>query len=225
MPDAPRPGPVYDRAMRMMILALAVLTAPLPAAARDVAGRFDYYVLALSWQPSWCSVTGDGRDAPECRAGTGRDFSIHGLWPQYERGWPQDCRSPERDPSRAETAAMADVMGSGGLAWHQWRKHGRCTGLSASAYFAATRTALESFAIPGVFDDLSRDVVVPPAVIEEAVLEANPRLSPDGVTVICRDGALTELRICLTRTLEPRACAPDVRRDCSQPRLLMEAVR
>ena len=120
---------------------------------------------------------------------------------------------------------MADVMGSGGLAWHQWRKHGRCTGLSAEAYFAATRAASEGVAIPEVFDDLARDVTVPPAVIEEAVLEANPHLSHDGVTVICRDGALTELRICLTRALEPRACAPDVRRDCSQPRLLMEAVR
>ena len=39
----------------------------------------------------------------------------------------------ERDPSRRESQQMADIMGSGGLAWHQWQKHGRCSGLSAAA--------------------------------------------------------------------------------------------
>lgn len=211
--------------MRILILALAALLSPLPLSARDVAGRFDYYVLALSWQPAWCTRTGDRRDAPECRAGSGRDFNTHGLWPQYERGWPQDCTTPERDPSRRETAAMEDVMGSARLAWHQWQKHGRCSGLSAADYFQATRRATAAIAIPAVFDDLARDITLPPAVIEDAFLEANPDHEADGITVLCRDGALTELRICLTRDLEPRACAPDVRRDCSQPRLLMEAVR
>jgi len=211
--------------MRRLILTLAALLTPLPLAARDVAGRFDYYVLALSWQPSWCSATGDARDAPECRPGTGRDVSVHGLWPQHERGWPQDCRSGERDPSRRETAAMTDIMGSSGLAWHQWKKHGRCSGLSAGAYFDATRRAAAAVTVPPVLDDLARDVNAPPAVIEEAFLEANPALSADGVTIACRDGALTEIRICLTRDLEPRDCAPDVRRDCGAARVLIEAVR
>ena len=44
----------------------------------------------------------------------------------------------------------------------------------------------------------------------------------DGVTIACRDGALTEVRICLTRDLQPRDCAPDSRRDCTGA-LLMEA--
>lgn len=211
--------------MRILFLTLAVLLTPLPLAARDVAGRFDYYVLALSWQPTWCSTTGDDRDAPECRDGTARDFSVHGLWPQYERGWPQDCTTPERDPSRRESAAMADVMGSGGLAWYQWKKHGRCSGLSAAGYYDATRQAAEGIVIPPVLDDLARDVAAPPAVIKEAFLEANPDLDADGVTIACRDGALTEVRICLTRGLEPRTCAPDARRDCDAPRLLIEAVR
>ena len=211
--------------MRILFLTLAVLLPPLPLAARDVAGRFDYYVLALSWQPTWCSTTGDVRDAPECRDGTARDFSVHGLWPQYERGWPQDCTTPERDPSRRESAAMADVMGSGGLAWYQWKKHGRCSGLSAAGYYDATRQAAEGIVIPPVLDDLARDVAAPPAVIEEAFLEANPDLDADGVTIACRDGALTEVRICLTRDLEPGPVAPDARRDCDAPRLLIEAVR
>ena len=211
--------------MRAFIPALAALLIPLPLAARDIAGQFDYYVLALSWQPSWCSSTGDDRDAKECDAGTGRDFSVHGLWPQYERGWPDYCETRERDPSRRESQAMADVMGSGGLAWHQWQKHGRCSGLSATDYFQATRDALDAITIPAVFDDLARDIAVPPLVIEEAFIEVNPDLTRDAITVTCRDDALTEVRICLTRDLQPRDCAPDARRDCSRRSIVMESVR
>ena len=211
--------------MRAFIPALAALLIPLPLAARDIAGQFDYYVLALSWQPSWCSSTGDDRDATECDAGTGRDFSVHGLWPQYERGWPDYCETRERDPSRRESQAMADVMGSGGLAWHQWQKHGRCSGLSAADYFQATRDALDAITIPAVFDDLARDIAVPPPVIEEAFIEVNPDLTRDAITVACRDDALTEVRICLTRDLQPRDCAPDARRDCSRRSVVMESVR
>ncbi len=210
--------------MRKMMTLLAALAAPLPATA-DVAGDFDYYVLAVSWQPTWCSTTGDDRDAPECRGGTGRDFSVHGLWPQYEDGWPEYCNTRERDPSRRESQAMADVMGSGGLAWYQWQKHGRCTGLSSRDYYDATRQAYESLTIPEVFDDLGRDITLPPAVVEEAFLEVNPEIGPDGLTVACRDGALTELKICMTKDLQFRDCAPDVRRDCSRASILMEAVR
>lgn len=211
--------------MRMTLIALVALLTPLPLSARDVAGQFDYYVLALSWQPAWCSLTGDGRNAPECRDGTGRDFTVHGLWPQHERGWPQNCATRERDPARRDSAAMADIMGSGGLAWYQWQKHGRCTGLSAERYYATTRQALDAVQIPQVFDDLDRDIRLSPALVEEAFLDANPGFDADGVTITCRDETLSEVRICLTRDLQPRRCAPDARRDCSRHRVLMEAVR
>lgn len=204
---------------------LAALWMPVAAHSRDVAGRFDYYILALSWQPAWCSRTGDARGAPECAPGTGHGFTVHGLWPQNEEGWPEYCRTRHRDPSRRETAKMSDVMGSAGLAWHQWQKHGRCADLPAADYFDATRRAAGSIAIPEILERLPRDVSLPPVVIEQAILEANPALEADGVTVICRDGALAELRICLTRDLEPRRCAPDVRRDCARSRIVMEAPR
>ncbi|WP_295042779.1 ribonuclease T2 [uncultured Paracoccus sp.] len=208
--------------MKRVLLVLMLLAGP--ARSGGTAGDFDYYVLALSWQPAWCSITGDARDAPECRRGSGRDFTLHGLWPQYEQGWPDYCDTAERDPSRRETQAMADIIAPG-LAWHQWQKHGRCSGLSADDYYATMREAAEGIAIPAPFDDLPRDITLPPAVIEEAFIEANPGLSPDGITVTCRSDALAEIRICLTPDLQPRDCAPDVRRDCSRPRVLMERVR
>ena len=196
-----------------------------PANADGVAGEFDYYVLSLSWSPAWCAATGDARDADQCDAGRETDFVVHGLWPQYERGWPADCATEERDPSRRESQAMEDVMGSGGLAWYQWQKHGRCSGLSAQGYYQAIRDAAAIVPVPPVFDALDRDVRVPPAVIEDAFIEVNPDLTRDAVTITCRGDAIQEVRICLTRDLEPRDCAPDARRDCSRPSVLMEAVR
>ncbi|MDO5612035.1 MAG: ribonuclease T2 [Paracoccus sp. (in: a-proteobacteria)] len=195
------------------------------AAARDVAGQFDYYVLALSWSPSWCASTGDDRGADQCATGQRIGFVVHGLWPQYERGWPERCATGERDPSRRESQAMADIMGSGGLAWYQWQKHGRCSGLSARGYYATTRQALDKIAIPQVFSRLNKDIRLPPAVVEDAFIEANPNLSRDGITVTCRDSALQEVRICLTRDLEPRDCAMDTRRDCPLPAVTMAPPR
>lgn len=208
------------------VLAIPVLLAlwPTPVPAQHVEGDFDYYVLALSWQPGWCRAAGDARDAGDCDPGSGRDFVVHGLWPQYERGYPDYCPTAERDPSRRQTQAMADLM-TPGLAWHQWQKHGRCSGLSAADYYAALRTAAEAVVIPAPFDDLARNITLPPSVVEEAFTEANPGLTPDGVTVTCKAQALAEVRICLTRDLTPRDCAPDVRRDCSRSRVLMEKVR
>ena len=205
-------------------LGLSAATAA-PVHAADVAGEFDYYVLALSWSPSWCAATGDARDAAQCRAGRRIGFVVHGLWPQYERGWPENCATPERDPSRRESQGMEDVMGSGGLAWYQWQKHGRCSGLSAHAYYDAIRAAADRIAIPDVFGHMRDDITLPPAVVEDAFIEANPELTRDGITVTCQGGALQEVRICLTRDFALRDCAPDIRRDCSRRAVVMEPPR
>ncbi|MGA0616657.1 ribonuclease T2 family protein [Paracoccus sp. KR1-242] len=203
--------------MRFLLLAAALLCAA-PADAqdrkRDRAGEFDYYVLSLSWSPSWCAQEKGRDDAGQCDPGRALGFTVHGLWPQHEQGWPSDCRTDARDPSRRETRQMANLMGSGGLAWYQWKKHGRCSGLSAHDYFATMREAAERVHLPDVLQRLSRDVTLPADVVEAAFLETNPAMTRDGITVTCRDRALQEVRICLTRDLEPRACAPDSRRDC-----------
>ena len=210
------------------VLAAAALGAVLGSGAAlgegGRAGAFDYYVLALSWTPSWCAAEGDRRGAPRCGE-RGLGWSLHGLWPQHERGWPSDCRTDRRAPSRAETAAQADLFGSGGAAWHQWRKHGSCSGLSAAAYFALARAAYDAARRPDVLRGLDRLVTLPAAVVEEAFLEADPRLHPDGVTVTCRDGRVAEVRLCLDRDLAPRRCGADVRRDCTLPDAALPPVR
>lgn len=189
------------------------------------AGAFDYYLLALSWSPAWCDLTGDARGDPQCDAGRGLTFIVHGLWPQYEQGYPADCFTTQTDPSRADTAAMADIMGGAGLAFYEWKKHGRCSGLSARAYFATLRSARAAITLPPVFNQITRDLTLDASVIEAAFLEQNPHLSAQGVTVTCKQGLIQEVRICLTRDLAPRACAPDAARDCTLPDAVLEAVR
>lgn len=201
---------------------LAALLLPLPLAAQEVAGEFDYYVLALSWSPAWCATEGAGRDEPQCAPDRRTSFVVHGLWPQYERGWPDWCETGRADPSRRESRAMADVMPSAEMAWYQWQKHGRCSGLSGSDYYRATRAAAGMIEIPPVLKMLPRDVRLEASVIEDAFIDVNPDLTRDGITVTCDDGRLEEVRICLTPDLEPRDCAPDVRRDC-RSRILVKA--
>ncbi|WGH79497.1 ribonuclease T2 [Jannaschia ovalis] len=202
--------------IRLICLLTLLLTHPLRAEG-ERAGDFDYYVLSLSWSPTWCALEGDARGAPECAAGAARGFTLHGLWPQYETGWPSYCSTPRREATRAQTAAMADLMGSAGLAWHQWKKHGRCSGLSADDYFALSRRAYGQVARPEPLRALGREVTLPARVIEEAFLELNPALGPDMLTVTCRAGRVQEVRICLDRTLAPRDCGADVVRDCRLP--------
>lgn len=200
--------------LRRFLKTVVLSVLPLTAQADGTPGEFDYYVLALSWSPNWCAVEGDARGSDQCDARHDHGWILHGLWPQYHHGWPSHCRSAEAPPSRAMTAAMADIMGSSGLAWHQWKKHGSCSGLSASAYYALSREAYGRITRPEVFRKLDRSVTLPASLVEEAFLKANPDLEADGLTITCRDGHIQEARICLSRDLDPVPCGRDVARDC-----------
>lgn len=208
-----------------IILAL-VLSVPGPLFAEDArAGDFDYYILSLGWSPSWCATTGDARRADQCNPNKNHAFTLHGLWPQYETGWPSDCWSAERAATRAETAGMADIMGSSGLAWHEWKKHGRCSGLPAADYFALARRAYGRVTIPPLFARLSKDIHLPASVVEDAFLDVNPDLNSSMITVTCDQGRIDEVRLCLTTDLAPRPCGADALRDCKMKDALMEKVR
>lgn len=212
--------------MRKLVMALAAFCWGGAAQAEgEAAGDFDYYVLALSWSAAWCALEGDARDDPQCDPGRGLTFVLHGLWPQYEDGWPSYCRTAERDPSRGMTEAMTDIMGGAGLAFHQWKKHGRCSGLSAVTYFATARQAFDGIRVPELFKGVDRPLTLPANVIEAAFLEANPGLARDQITITCKDGLIREARVCLSRDLAPRRCGDDVIRDCRLDDAVLEPLR
>lgn len=198
----------------------------LPALAdRERTGEFDYYVLSLSWSPNWCALTGYARNSEQCGADREFGWVLHGLWPQYHRGYPSFCRTAERPPTRGITAEMADVMGTAGLAWYQWRKHGVCSGLSAEDYFALSRRAYEQVNQPAIFRKIENTIRLPASVVEEAFLEANPGWERDMLTITCTEGHIQEARLCLSRELEPVPCGQDVVRDCRMKDAVFEPVQ
>lgn len=209
----------------LVSLTLSLALATFAKADGEAAGEFDYYVLALSWQSTWCALEGDARGAPECAAGHKRGWVMHGLWPQNEQGWPAYCPTAQHPPSRRMTREMADIMGSAGLAWHQWNKHGRCSGLSAEAYFSLSRRAFAKIERPAVFRELKKPVRLPAKVVEEAFLKDNPDWSAEMITVTCKRDRVQEVRLCLTKKLDPRACGRDVSRDCDLSDALLDPMR
>lgn len=179
------------------------------------AGDFDYYVLALSWSPNWCALEGTAKGSEQCDRDAEFGWVMHGLWPQNEVGYPSYCRTVERDPTRGQTRAMAAIMGSAGSAWYQWKKHGRCAGLSATDYYSTATKAYFSVTRPDVFRRLDKIVKLPAGVVEQAFLKENEALSADMLTITCKAGQIQEARICLNKDLTPRVCGRDVQRDCS----------
>lgn len=196
-----------------------------PVGADSARGDFDYYVMSLSWSANWCALEGDARQSPQCSANAGFGWILHGLWPQYETGYPAHCPTNERPPSRQQTADMADIMGTSGLAWYQWNKHGTCAGLSATAYFALARTAYEKITRPSVLRRIDREISLPATLIEEVFLRENPDLSADQITITCKQGYIQEARICLTHDLDFRTCGPDVIRDCALQDAVLSPMR
>jgi ribonuclease T2 len=211
--------------MPRLFTALATLFFTSTAMAEDKAGDFDYYVLSLSWSPTWCAIEGDGRGSPQCDASEDFGWILHGLWPQYHQGWPSFCNTRFSPPSRGQTGDMADIMGTSGLAWHQWRKHGACSGLSPSDYYALSREAYEQVNRPEVFRKLDRSVTLPASVVEEAFLKANPTWEPDMLTITCKQNRVQEARLCLSRDLTPVPCGRDVIRDCQMTNALFDPIR
>ena len=208
--------------MRRLAIVLLLLVAR-PAAAEP--GEFAYYVLALSWSPSWCLAEGDARQAAQCAPERDTGFILHGLWPQHLDGWPEYCDAETPDPSRAQAAAMADIMGSAGLARHEWEKHGTCSGLGAEGYYALSRRAFAAIRRPERLRALAAPARLAPAAIERAFLQANPGLAPEAVSVTCRDGLFRELRICLDRELAPRPCTGPAARECPLAEVVVPPVR
>lgn len=186
------------------------------------AGEFDYYVMALSWSPNWCALEGEAKGSPQCEQDHG--WVLHGLWPQHHQGWPSFCPTVEPQPPRSLTNTMADIMGTSGLAWYQWKKHGVCSGLSARAYYDLSRKAYETVIRPPVFRKLDRAIKLPASVVEDAFLKANPGLERDMVTITCRNGHIQEARICLSKELSPVPCGRDVSRDCTLKDALFEPI-
>ncbi|HEX5997794.1 MAG TPA: ribonuclease T2 [Hyphomicrobiaceae bacterium] len=226
----------FSRLLRNALLALAIglLGTGIVMAQRTAPGGFDYYALSLSWSPTYCADTGDRRNDPQCNVRRERPYAfvLHGLWPQRERGgWPQECQSGDRGWVPSPVAdRMLDIMPSKRLVFHEYRKHGTCTGLGVDGYFTLARQLYEKVKIPPRFVRVTDErLTVGVAELVKEFTTANPGLKPDMLAVGCGGAGnrLREVRVCFTKSGEFKACGrnEDQRRLCSAERMYVPPVR
>jgi ribonuclease T2 len=192
-------------------------------------GQFDFYVLSLSWSPSYCDAATERspeRAARDQQCGE-RPFSfvVHGLWPQYEKGFPEFCQNPAPRLDRNIVSSMLDMMPSPRLIFHEWDRHGVCSGLPARGYFDTVRKARATVKIPPDYLDLAEPKTVSPKEVEEAFVAANPGLTHEAIAIGCDSKRLNEVRICLSKDLKFRNCAEVDRRACRRDQVVMPRVR
>jgi ribonuclease T2 len=217
---------IRTAALAVFLLAIALGSAPAQERGKHQSGQFDFYVLALSWSPSFCQDSEErGREAREQCGGRPYSFVVHGLWPQYERGFPRDCQVPAPRLNRNLMTSMLDLMPAPRLVYRQWDNHGTCSGLSPQAYFDLVRKARAAVKIPETYATPKAVLSVTPDEIEAAFVDANPGLSRKGVAVTCGSTRLSEVRICLTKDLRFRDCAEIDQRACKRDKLVMPPVR
>ena len=210
----------------VVLLSVALVsTAPAQDPRQNAPGKFDFYLLALSWSPSYCEQAGERKSAQMQCGERPYSFVVHGLWPQYEKGFPEFCQNPAPRLDRNIVSSMLDLMPAPRLIFHEWDKHGVCAGLPARAYFETVRKARAMVKIPPEYLEPKTVLNVTPDEVEQAFVNANPGLTRAGVAVTCGSTRLNEVRICMTRDLQFRECAEVDRRACRREKLVMPPVR
>lgn len=211
-----------------LVIALALLILPLPAAAQawqcrvpgEIAvppmerpdgpvstARTTGYTLALSWSPGFCRTRQDSRrDALQCSGRMGRfGFVLHGLWPEGEGESPQWC--PTRlAPSRETLRRNLCLTPSPELLVHEWAKHGSCIAKSPDGYFAAGRALYGSIGFPDMAR-LSREPGLTAGRVRQALVAANPSMRGDMFQFKLDDrGWLLEVFVCYRADFMPGRC-------------------
>src|SRR5438876_2237413 len=189
-------------------------------------GQFDFYVLSLSWSPTFCEASGERGTPPQQQCGARRySFVVTSLWPQYESGFPEFCQQPAPRLDRNIISSMLAVMPAPRLIFNEWDRHGTCSGLSANAYFEAVRKARALVKIPDAYIAPSETLTVTPDEVEEAFVKANPGLTRDAIAVTCDSRRLGEVRICVGKDLRFRPCPEIDARACRRDQVVMPPVR
>jgi ribonuclease T2 len=180
-------------------------------------GVFDYYLLNLSWSPEFCHSHGS---SPECGKQLG--LIVHGLWPQYNgtAGGPEDCGNL---PGLENPASMLDIMPDPHLIAHEWSKHGTCSGLSATDYFALIRRVYNSIHIPGQLQRPSQQLIIKTSALKQAFEQSNPGLSDGELALSCTGPYLSAVEICVSKDGKPQPCGAI--RQCSAPSLRVPPVK
>lgn len=181
------------------------------------AESFDYYTFALSLTPAFCDQNPRWRDSLQCRDRL--PVTVHGLWPERLQGrTPDSCAGGELNLSAAQEKDLRGIMPDAGLRQHEWKKHGRCSGLDAPAYFSLISKEFMQLKIPPLLKPQGRDALVERNAVLNELRRLNPGLPERGVVLRCeksgRPPLLSEIRVCLTPDGKPTECAENFKPNC-----------
>jgi len=199
----------------LCILYVVLISTPVFAQAKGeqkgaAPGTFDFYVLSLSWSPTYCANGGDKRSTAQCQIGASNGFVLHGLWPQFEKGYPTECATDQKDLPKSMLETAYRLYPDDRLAEREWKRHGTCTARAPVDYLADTAGARERVKIPTVFQKPKSELSLSPSDVEKAFTEANPGLAPTMMAVSCRKAILQEVRICFTKDLKSFRACPEI---------------
>ena len=189
---------------------------------------FDFFVMALSWSPDYCAST-NNEDGQQCSIGKKLDFVLHGLWPQYNRGYPSYCSTETMPDDLIDE--FPGLYPSISLYDHEWKKHGTCTGLDAEGYFLLSKNLKESVVIPAEYDSPEEPFRTDADGLKEAFAQVNPEFSTDALAVYCSGSGrfLKELFVCFSKDGQTTGCSAEVlskaSKSCGQPDFLVRNTR
>jgi ribonuclease T2 len=162
-------------------------------------GKFDFYLMNLSWSPEFCSIQGT---SPECAAHPG--FILHGLWTQNNDGtYPVFC---SEEPAPATIAQNLDITPDLSLLQHEWAKHGTCSGVGPQRFFAMEHEAFHSLRIPPQLEHINHEISMTPNAILDLFAQANPNFPQGSILLSCGRNHLTAIEVCFSKDLKPIAC-------------------
>lgn len=163
-------------------------------------GKFDFYVLNLSWSPEFCHGHPNAAECAQHRA-----FTLHGLWPQNNDGtYPEDCSDAD---GPANPSQYADIYPDASLLQHEWQTHGTCSGLTPDQFLALDRRAEQSIQIPSQLAHLTQQISMSPAQVITLFTQSNPGVPASSVAVSCGNNFLTAVEVCLDKDLKAESCS------------------
>jgi ribonuclease T2 len=184
-------------------------------ARNNAPGQFDFYVLSLLWSPSICQATKAYLEKPRlCSSGQMSSFFVEGLWPQYERGFPEFCQKAAPMLSRKVVDGLLDIMPDPELIVHEWERHGTCTASSPNEFFANVRRASALVKIPDEYRKPNNTLVATSAEIKGSFVRANDGLSSDAIVLACDRERLRGIELCISRDFTFRSCSELIRQNC-----------
>jgi ribonuclease T2 len=194
----------------------------------NIPGEFDFYVMALSWSPDYCATKG-GNDVQQCGGAKKLGFVLHGLWPQYNRGWPANCTTEKL--SSDLKSQFPNLYPSAKLYDHEWEKHGTCSGLGAKGYMELSQQLKNALVVPDRYQQPTKPFRTTVADLRRDFTRANPAVKADGLAVTCSGSGrfLQEMMVCYSKDGKPGICSAEVLKrsaqSCGQADFLVRSVR